>query len=286
MPDGTPAARPGFRYEARGPLRFFYRTWFGRILLRPLISKPISCLVGWFLNRRISKPIIKSFVKNNHIDMSQFEDVKYRSYNEFFSRHIKEGMRPFSEDPSIFCSPCDSALSAYRIGEDTRVMIKGSPYTVAELLGDEAYAKTFLGGWFLVFRLGVTDYHRYAFPDDAEVLSSRKIKGVYHTVQPIAFERYNVYHRNSREWTAMKSYSFGEIVMCEVGALAVGKICNHPGKTQVKRGEEKGYFKYGGSTIVVLVRDGVIDVDEDIIANTEGGLETPVKQGEAVARTR
>ncbi len=274
--------RVGEQYMAHGPLRFFYRTWLGRVFLRVLISRFVSNGVGWVLNRGISKPKIRSFIKNNNIDMTQFEEVKYRSFNEFFYRRIKDGMRPFSEAPEDLCSPCDSSLSAYRIDDTTRVVVKGSPYTVAELLDDEERAKEYVGGWFLVYRLGVTDYHRYAFFDDAEVISTRNIKGKYHTVQPIAFERFNVYHRNHRVTTHLKTANFGDAMYVEVGALAVGKICNHPDKVQVKRGEEKGYFAFGGSTIVVLLKANTANIDADILANTEEGLETPVKQGEVV----
>ncbi len=276
--------REGSTYRAARPLRFFYRTTVGRILFRPLICRPISAAAGKFLDTRLSRGLIPGFVRRNRIDMSQFEEREYRSYNDFFTRRVREGMRPFSATAEDFCAPCDSLVSVYSITPDATFCIKESRYTVRTLLEDAELAKTFEGGTCVVFRLGVRDYHRYAYFDDGTIAATRKIRGIFHTVQPIAVERAPVFHRNTREWTLLHTAHAGEVVYMEVGAMMVGRICNHPVRENVSRGQEKGYFAFGGSTVIVLFRRDRVTLEEDFWQNTVQGLETPVRQGEVIGR--
>lgn len=276
--------REGRAYCAARPLRFFYRTMIGRILFRPLICRPVSALAGKFLDTRLSRALIPGFVRKNHIDMSQFEDREYRSYNDFFTRRVKEGMRPFSEQATDFCAPCDSMVSVYPVASDSTFCIKESQYTLHALLDDAELARMYEGGTCVIFRLGVCDYHRYAYFDDGAIVTARKIRGVFHTVQPIAIERVPVFHRNTREWTLLRTAHAGDVIYIEVGAMMVGRICNHPVSGQVRRGQEKGYFAFGGSTVIVLFRRGNVCPEQDFLRNTALGLETPVRQGEVIGR--
>lgn len=264
-------------------LNFLYNSAFGRFLLRLIIRKPVSDLAGWFLERRVSTVFIKGFLRNSGIDMSEYENVRYRSFNDFFTRRIRPECRPIDNDPEHFISPCDCKMTVFRIGSDSVFSIKGCDYTIGQLLRSEALADSFAGGWLLVFRLTVSDYHRYCFPDGGKKEKNVHIQGVYHTVNPIAFGRYAVFRENTREYTLLHSDHFDDIVIMEVGATLVGRIANlHPGGCRVEKGAEKGHFDFGGSTVAVLVKPHVLRVDEDILRNNADGAETIIRYGERI----
>ena len=137
----------------------------------------------------------------------------------------------------------------------------------------------------MIFRLCVDDYHRYCYIDNGIKTENTHIRGEFHTVNPIALERYNVYKRNSREFTILHTENFGDVVYIEVGAMLVGKIKNrHLNEHTFVKGEEKGMFEYGGSTIVLLFEKDYISVDSDILANSAHGYETVVKYGEKIGK--
>jgi phosphatidylserine decarboxylase len=140
----------------------------------------------------------------------------------------------------------------------------------------------YAGGTMLVFRLTVDDYHHYCYVDDGIKTPNHHINGVFHTVNPIANDYYPIYKENTREYSLLKSKHFGDVLMMEVGALMVGKIVNYHNNADVKRGQEKGRFEFGGSTVVLCLQKGQAEIDNDIIANSAKGLETRVKLGEKI----
>lgn len=254
----------------------------GRLLLKPLTQPGMSRLAGRFLSTRASRVLIKPFIRSNGIDMSQFEPVEYGSYNEFFSRRIREGARKVDMEPKHLISPCDSKLTALPITETGRFTLKHTEYTVGSLLKNPALAAEYVGGWALIFRLTVDDYHRYCYAFDAEKGENVSIPGKLHTVNPIAGDFFPIYKENAREYTILHTREFGDVIAMEVGALLVGKIVNHHGKAAVKRGQEKGCFQFGGSTVVLLLKQDAAIVDEDILENSRNGIETVVKFGEKI----
>lgn len=259
-----------------------YGSRLGRMTLKVLTAPWISKTAGWFLSTGASRMFIKSFVKNHGIDLTQFEGAPYRSYNDFFSRRIRPELRPVDMDPAHFVSPADSKLTVLPITRNGCFTLKQTPYTVTSLLRDEALAAEYEGGWALIFRLCVDDYHRYCYPVDGEKGTNHFIPGVLHTVNPIANDFYPIYKENSREYTVIRNDRFGEVLMMEVGALLVGRIVNHHQAAAVRRGEEKGYFQFGGSTVVLLVKADTLQIDADILENSRDGIETLVKFGEKV----
>ena len=265
------------------PLNFLYGTTLGRLLLKPLTARWVSRLAGAFLSTPLSKGFIKSFIQKNGIDMSQFEDIPYRSYNEFFSRKIKPEARPTDMDPKHLISPCDCKLTALSIGEDTVFTLKHTPYTVSSLLKNEELAGRFRGGTALIFRLCVDDYHRYCYTADGEKTEQVRIPGAFHTVNPIANDFFPIYKENTREYCLLDTDAFGQILVMEMGALLVGRIVNHQsGIARVTRGTEKGYFQFGGSTIVMLLPPNAAAIDQDILEASQKGLETVVRYGEKI----
>lgn len=263
-------------------LKRLYGTAPGRLLLKILTRPWISRLAGGFLSTRLSKGLIRSFIRKHSIDMSQFEAVDYRSYNEFFSRKIRPEARPVDPEPGHLISPCDSKLTALPITADTRLTLKQTEYSLSSLLRNDDLAAAYAGGWALIFRLTVDDYHRYCYADSGEKGENVRIPGLLHTVNPIANDHYPIYKENSREYSILHSRNFGDVLMMEVGALLVGKIVNHHGTATVTRGQEKGYFQFGGSTVVLLLKAGAVELDADILENSRAGIETVVRLGEKI----
>lgn len=263
-------------------LTVLYGTVAGRLLLKPLTLPLVSKAAGAFLDTQLSCFLIEPFIKKNKIDMSQYEPVKYKSYNDFFTRKIKAKLRPVDENPMHFISPCDSKLTVLPITKDSRFTLKHTTYTVASLLKNEKLAKEYEGGYAMIFRLTVDDYHRYCYVCDGTKEDNVVIPGVLHTVNPLANDYFPIYKENSREYSILHTKEFDDIVMMEVGALLVGKIVNHHRKYKVFRGQEKGYFEFGGSTVVLLVKKDTVRIDADILENSARNIETVVKYGEKI----
>ena len=266
-------------------LSFLYNTKIGRILLKPLVAWPLaSNITGWFLDRKISTIFIKSFIKKNNINMDDFMNQKYISFNDFFIRKIKKDKRPISSNFNNLISPCDSKLICYEIDSDLTFEVKNTRYSVCSILNDEKLAKEYNKGYLLVFRLSPDDYHRYHFIDDGKIIKNYKIKGKYHTVNPIVYDKHEVFKENSREVTILKSNNFDKHVYVEVGALLVGRINNLKISGTFKRTEEKGYFKFGGSTVILLIKKDIIEIRDDIVLNSKEKKETSVKYGEVIGK--
>ena len=264
-------------------LEVIYGHALTRMLLRPFLSPAVSDICGKFLSTRLSRRIIPSFVKKNHIDLGIYERQEFDSYNAFFTRKIKAEQRPINDQKNVLISPSDGKVTAYPITQKGRFWIKHTQYSAAQLLKDERLAERYMGGWIYVIRLTVDDYHRYCYVADGRKSRQRKIRGVLHTVNPVANDYYPIYKMNSREYCLLKTKELGTILLMEVGALMVGKISNHEeDSAQVKRGDEKGMFEFGGSTIVVMTEPGMAEPDKDIIQNTKAQAETLVKMGEPI----
>lgn len=266
-------------------LNFLYKTAFGRCVLKLLASRPASKLCGAFLDSRLSAFLIKGFVKKNNIDLSDYELDGIKNFNQFFRRRIKDGKRPFDMDPAHLCAPCDGLLSVYPINDEgTVIPVKQSAYTITSLLRDKELASAYSGGWCLVFRLCVDNYHRYAYPVSGAKGPNIFIPGILHTVQPIALEEFPVFAQNCREYTVIESPEFGKVVQMEVGAMLVGRIVNLEQEGKAERGMEKGYFEYGGSTVILLIEKDKLQIHQEILENSRKGTETPVKMGKFIGQ--
>ena len=230
-----------------GKLRFLYGNAFGRVLLKLAVSPLTSRIYGRIKSTRRSASKIPGFVEEYGIDMSDYEDREYTSFNDFFSRKLKPGKRPLGEG---FISPADSKLLVYDIKDE--LLIKGRTYKVSELTGRED--EDFEGGHALVFRLCMDDCHRFCYPAKGKCLS--------------------------RNVSILETEEYGKIAFIEVGAILVGRIVDN-GDDFFEKGQEKGYFEIGGSTIVVLTAPN-IKIDEDILEQSRKGIETIVRYGERI----
>ncbi len=259
-----------------------YNTRLGRAITGVLIRPAISRACGRLLDSRLSTIIVPKFCKANKVDLSQYEKQEFSSFNDFFTRKINKELRPIDMDCNALISPCDSRLTMYKIDSEAKFVVKDTPYTVKSLLRDSKLAKQYEGGYIGIFRLCVDDYHRYHYIDNGVKSRERVIAGVFHTVNPVANDVYPIYKENSREYCIHRTENFGDVIVMEVGALLVGRIVNNKDKCIAVRGEEKGYFEYGGSTVILMFKAGTIIPDVDILENTKNNCETRVKLGEKI----
>lgn len=264
--------------EYSGSVKFLYTDLFGRVILKLINNRLVSKIVGKYMNSKLSIKRINKTIKENNIDMSIYEKKDYTSFNDFFTRHKKN--LNIDTNKNHFIAPADSKLLAIKLSKDSSFDIKRSIYTLKDIVKEDLTEK-YQNGYALIFRLEVTDYHRYHFIDDGTLDDYKYIKGKLNTVQPIAYNK-KVFHTNSREYTTLHTKNFGDIIEVDVGALLVGKITNDKTIKEYKKGEEKGYFEFGGSTIILFVPENKIVLDNDILLNSTLGKETIVTCGEKI----
>ena len=258
-------------------LRFIYNTIPGRFVLKMLVAPPVSAVGGYMLSQRSSKLLIKPFMKKNSVSLRGIAvpEGGFCSFNDFFTRRRQEVA--FDDNTEHVCSPCDGLLTAFSIDGDSCFNVKHSRYSLEELLNDRDLAEKYQGGTALIFRLTPSHYHRYHFADSGRKILEKRIPGVLHCVRPVATERFPVYVQNSREYMLYDSENFGDVVQMEVGALMVGRIKNHPKVQRFFRGQEKGCFEFGGSTIIMLFQKDRVKMDIE-----SSGHEIPVIAGQRI----
>lgn len=263
-------------------VHFLYGTYPGEGLLKILTHKGVSKLAGTLLSTKMSTVLIPYFVRRNNIKVRDYEMSGHKSFNDFFARRLSVGARNVDLNPDVLISPADSKVMVYNCDENAEFTIKGLKYNFEQLTQSKKLAEVFAGGQLLIFRLSVDDYHRYCYVDSGDKSQNYRIPGILHTVNPVACENTHVYRENERVISMLKSENFGLIMMMEVGAMMVGKIINYEGPTYVRKGKEKGRFEFGGSTIILAFQQGAVEIDRDILLNSQQGLETKVRYGEKI----
>lgn len=235
-----------------------------------------------------SKAKIRKFVESHGVNLDELERPveSFNSFNEFFIRKLKPLARPIDRDPRSLISIADCRLSVYPIREGAVYPVKARSFTIAGLVGDESLASGYTGGLCLIFRLAPVDYHRFCYVDDCEQSPVEAINGFYRSVHPMSLRKWKaVFTENRREYCVLKTANFGVAIHIDVGAMGVGRIVqNHPQGGRFGRGGEKGYFEFGGSTVVLLLEPGVARVDDDIAEYSSRGIETIVRYGEKIGR--
>lgn len=229
---------------------------------------------------------IQDFINFHRLDMSEVLQPieKFRNFNEFFYRALTPDARPCSapNDPKIVVSPADCRSVVFdRMDDATSIWVKGREFSVERLLGN-AYpedAARYRNGAVGVFRLAPQDYHRFHIPVDGVMGEPKTIEGEYYTVNPMAIRSaLDVYGENVRILVPIDSVAHGRVMVVCVGAMMVGStIITRKAGEKVSRAEELGYFKFGGSTLLVLFEEGVINFDKDLVDNSKGPLETLVR---------
>lgn len=272
-------------------IRLLYKALGAREMEKKRIKKMLRSLSikqGKKFDDPASVAQIEGFIAFHRLDMSEvlLPTEQFRNFNEFFYRALKPNARPCSapDRPEIIVSPADSRSVVFNTIDDaTRIWVKGRDYSLEKLFGD-AYpleAKRYKGGSMGIFRLAPQDYHRFHIPVDGTLGTPKTIEGEYYTVNPMAIRSaLDVYGDNVRVLVPIDSVAHGRVMFICIGAMMVGStvITRKPGE-RVKRAEELGYFKFGGSTILVFFEPGRMVYDDDLIDNSSEALETLVSGG-------
>ena len=273
-----------------GALQWVYGTPLGRALESSILSKrPVSSLMGAYHDSSWSTSKIPTFIKRYGIPMEEFESGPFSNFNEFFIRRFKPGARPFAAAPALAAFSEGRYFAWDKTTDTTAVPVKNALLSPRELLSDavsEEQSRRLAGGPLLLARLCPTDYHRFHFPDSGQWISCRRVSGRLHSVNPVALTiRPRTFLDNERQVSILECDSLGLIAYVEVGALGVGKIVqSRISSGRFERGEEKGYFLFGGSTVIVIGEPGRWKPDSDLIQNTTEGFETLIRLGESLAR--
>jgi phosphatidylserine decarboxylase len=284
--DRTTGARFRERVFGGAALELLYGTSLrGRVLRTLARHRLASWIYGWAKRRGSTRRDIAAFVESLGIDATEAElpVESYASLGDFFERRLRPGARPIDHTPGHLVSPCDGRVLAFpRL--DATLEVKRSRITLDVLLGDSALAGRHRGGAALVARLAPADYHRFHFPDGGVARQVRRIAGALDSVHPIALAAGAASFENARIVTLLESDGFGRIAMIEVGAMLVGTIVQTHASGRVERGAEKGFFRFGGSTIVLLFEPGRVELDGDLLEATRAGVESLVRMGSRIGR--
>jgi phosphatidylserine decarboxylase len=266
-----------------GALRWMYETTPGRALGEGILSRPwVSALYGAVQDTRWSARKIAPFVRQFGIPMEEYEPQRFTSFNDFFIRRFRAGARSFPQAPHELGAFAEARYFAMaRLDPSERFPVKGIALSAAELIGDAALAAPFARGPAFIARLCPVDYHRFHFPDSGRLAHAARRDGPLHSVNPLALQfKPDILVTNERHVSILETEQFGRLAYVEVGATMVGKIVQtHDASAPFTRGAEKGYFLFGGSTVVVLGEPGAWTPDADLIEQSQQGRETLVRLG-------
>lgn len=271
-----------------GFLRFVYGNPLGKLSLWAAVKRAwFSRWYGWRMRRPASAEKVRPFVETYGLDPEEFVTPmrKFEHFDAFFVRKLREGKRPLDEDPARLTFPADGRhLAVADLDQCDGLWAKGQWFDLRRLLGSEELAARYAGGAALVSRLCPVDYHRYHFPCDARASGPHMLNGHLYSVNPLAL-RQNVAYlwQNKRVLTELSTDSVGTVAMLEIGATCVGGIVQTYVPGDVLKGDEKGYFHFGGSMTMLLFERGKVRFDDDLVAQGDAGIEVYAKMGEGFA---
>lgn len=267
-------------------IRWAYQDSRSGLLERLLFQSPwLSRLMGSYYDAGLSQKKIPQVIQELAIDMSECAQPleSFASFNAFFARSLKPEARPYNDDANEIVSPADGRVLVFpKLDEDVFAPVKGYPFSIRTMLPE--YSARYEHGALAIVRLCPADYHRYHFPCAGTIVASADFPGALHSVNPIALASgADVFGENKRSYTLIETEDFGTVCFMEVGAFGVGSIINTCTTGTVQKMDEKGYFKFGGSTVVLLFEPGRIQFCEDLLANSSQGLETLIRVGQPLA---
>lgn len=258
-----------------------------RIALRRV--PPISATYGWLQRRPRSRHKIAPFIAKFGLNPDEFEKSvdQFISFDDFFIRRLKQGARRIDPDPKVVVAPADGRYwCCPNIDSNEGFFVKGKRFRIEELLQDDTLSKRFAGGTMVMARLCPSDYHRFHFPCNGLAGSPRLINGYLGSVNPESLKlNINTFVQNKRMITEVESDQVGPYLFIEVGATCVGTIHQtYSSNSQVQRGEEKGYFSFGGSSIILLFEAGRIRLDADLVETSARFAELRCLMGQSIGR--
>ncbi len=276
-------------------VKLAYDSFIGKILAPVIGSKGLSNYYGKLQDSSKSRKKVPRFIRDFDIQIDDYNpgslsetsiDNSYKSFNEFFIRSFKDGKRPFVSSTEQMGAFAEARYFGHKeITDELEVPVKGNMLKAMDLIGSNKYNDIFSGGPLMIARLCPVDYHRYHYPDDGKTLESFPVHGDYHSVNPIALKyRNDIFIKNERRVSILDTNNFGKLAYIEVGATCVGKIVQSFDEHKpFMRGDEKGYFLFGGSTVIICGEKGAWQPSQDIIDNTYKGMETYIHLGDVVA---
>jgi len=283
------------RVYKNSALLFLYgEHWFTKLMSKgvlPLVAKLpfFSQFYGYLQKRSSSRKKIGPFIKHFDVNESEFlESIdQFHSFNDFFIRRLKFESRPIAAGSEVAVIPADGRYYFYQnINEVDGFIVKGKKFNFETLLENKAQAHLYEGGSMVLARLCPSDYHRFHFSCDGVPGASRVINGWLYSVNPIAIKKnLDIFTQNKRTVCEIETEAFGQMLYVEVGATCVGSIQEtyRPGKKYLK-GEEKGYFEFGGSSLILLFQKGTIGFDEDLLEATRNDFEIRCLMGESMGK--
>lgn len=269
---------------------------FSEKVLQPFLQASVcrnslfSSLYGFFQRTKWSKHHIQPFIDKYKIDVSEFQEPVelFSSFNDFFVRKLKPTARPLAEEKNGAIMPADGRYLFFPdISQENGFFVKGKKFSLEKLVDNKELAEEYQNGSMVFARLCPTDYHRYHFPFDCTVGKSRLINGYLYSVNPIALKKnIEIFTENKRVLTELISPEFGKVLFIEVGATCVGSIHQtYPKKDFYLKGEEKGFFSFGGSSLILLFLPHRIIFDTDLIEKRKRGLEIYCLMGQSMGRS-
>ncbi len=267
-------------------LKWAYGNPLGKIALHGFIKRAaFSKWYGRRMDSKRSRSKIEPFISDYGLDIEEFAHgaESFSSFNDFFYRKLKTSARPVSEDPIVF--PADGRHLAFaNIDKINGFFVKGQTFDIHQLIADDKLSARYAGGSLLLSRLCPVDYHRFHFPVTGKVSSTRLINGPLFSVSPIALKRKLSYlWQNKRTLTTIQTATMGQVLMLEIGATCVGSIQQTytPGQT-VQKGDEKGYFAFGGSSTIVIFEPDTVRFSDDLSNNSQHQIETYARMGDSM----
>lgn len=269
-------------------LRWTYETAAGQLLLALLVRRAMfSRWYGWRMSRPASRRLIEPFIRDYGLDPAEFAEpvAGFASFNEFFSRRLRSGARPVCSGSDDVAFPADGRhLGISDVTAGDQFYAKGQRFDLGRLVGDRALAQRFTGGAMVISRLCPVDYHRFHFPVGGRAAAPVLIPGPLYSVSPIALRRrLECLVENKRARTLIESDATGGVLVVEVGATCVGTIVHTAGAGEVRRGDEKGYFRFGGSCVITVFEPGRVRLADDLLAAAADGRELYAQVGDRMA---
>ncbi len=273
------------KVEGEKWLVWLYNNPVGELSLQTLVKRKfVSDIYGRMMDAPRSAKKVPAFVKKYDIDLRITQKQHFDSFNDFFVRKLKPDAREINPDPEVVVSPDDGKILVFEDIGNQDFFVKGHRFNIYSFLSDSSLAEKYLDGSLMIIRLAPPDYHRFHFPVNGSISALTKVRGDYFSVSPIALRKImEVFCLNKREYVEISTRNFGEVIMAEVGATMVGTIIQTYNDSVAVKGEEKGYFKFGGSTVILIFENGKIRIDEDLVINSRKKLETTVILGERIA---
>ena len=267
-------------------MRWTYANPFGRLALEAIVKRPVfSRWYGWRMDRPASRNKVAPFIREFGVDPNEFAEPpeSFRTFNEFFYRKLKPGARPVDADPRSVVFPADGRhLGFADASQINSVFVKGQRFDLPTLLGDAKLAERYAKGSLVLSRLCPVDYHRFHFPAAGKPSATMVLNGPLYSVNPIALRRNLSYlWQNRRTLTTLETERFGTVLYLEIGATNVGSIVQTytPGQP-VAKGDEKGYFRFGGSSTLLLFEPGRIELAPDLLDQTRQQRELYARVGD------